>query len=127
MNRTTLFKISLPLIVAPLLSIFTAPVAIASLSNSQTVGLEQEILGTRRNSILIADRDDDYRDRRREIRERRREIHREMRRLRREERQFNRRSPRDRYYRVRDYDRDRGGRNYDRRYRDRDYYRSPWR
>jgi lipopolysaccharide export LptBFGC system permease protein LptF len=127
MNRTTLFKISLSLIVAPLLSIFTAPVAIASLSNTQTVGLEQEIVGTRSNSILIADRDDDYRDRRREIRERRREIQREMRRLRREERQFNRRYPRDRYYRVRDYDRYRGGRNYDRRYRDRDYYPSPWR
>ncbi|MUG95861.1 hypothetical protein F7734_27295 [Scytonema sp. UIC 10036] len=127
MNRTLLFKISLPLIAAPLLSIFTPPTAIASLSNPQTLGLEQEIVGTRRNSILVADRDD-YRNRRREIRDRRREIRREIRRLNREERRLNRRySDRDRYYRVRDYDRYRGGRNYDWRYRNRDdYRRHPW-
>ncbi|GAA6619818.1 hypothetical protein [Scytonema sp. NUACC26] len=114
MNRTLLFKISLPLIAAPLLSIFTPPTAIAVLSNSQTLGLEQKIIGTRRNSVLIADRDDYYRNRE-EIRNRRREIRREMRRLRRDERRLNRRYPdRDRYYR--------GGRDYNRRDRDRNYY-----
>ncbi|KAF3885183.1 MULTISPECIES: hypothetical protein [Nostocales] len=128
MNRTLLFKLSIPLIAAPLLSIFTPLTAMASLSNQQTPGLEQEIVGNIGNSILVADRDD-YRDRRRDLRDRRREIRREMRRLRREERRLDRRySDRDRYRRVSDYDRYRGGRNYDRRYRDRDYYRYyPWR
>jgi hypothetical protein len=128
MNRTFLFKISLPLIAAPLLSIFTPSTAIAALSNSQTLGLQQENTSSISNSILIADRDDYYRNRE-EIRNRRREIRKQIRRLNRDERRLNRRD-RDRYYRGGRYDDRyyRGDRYRDRRYRDRDYNRySPWR
>ncbi|WP_026734658.1 hypothetical protein [Fischerella sp. PCC 9605] len=87
MSRKILFKVCLPLVAVPLVSIFTTGGAIASLSNQQKFGWEPRFISTSHNSILISGWEDRYqlRDRYRENYQRRQEIDREIRRLDRED------------------------------------------